>query len=248
MFGGMFAAQGYFRRRYGFTSDAIPKNAAYLFMVGQNTKMLGIVGGNNQALRNRYIKEYGNAKDVSRACFNKGLSRIRERGLWGNIAFYEQKINVAYNDGYFNNTQRDEMFRMDRTFLYDVYIQDGAYYQVLATVFQVLWDAVLLTMSLYALSIVLRARARRRARRGKPAGALCAPFRKGPGAKSGSVIRFLMIVALAINAYLMCLEGRAKYLYMFTPMYIGMFGIMFHQLSAPVAVALGKRRERTEKE
>ncbi len=41
---------------------------------------------------------------------------------------------------------------------------------------------------------------------------------------------------------------NAAYLFMFTPMVIGMFGIMFHQLSAPVAVALRKRRERTEKE
>lgn len=244
VFGGMFAAQGYFRKFYGFHSNAIPKNAAYLFMVGQNTKMLGVVGGDNQHLRDKYIKQYGNTKDVSRACFEKALRRIRARGVWGNIAFYEKKINVAYNDGYFNNTQREKMFEMDKTFLYNLYIQDGAYYQVPATLFQILWDAVLLTMSLYALSIVLRVRARRRARRGKPAGALCALYRKRPDAAGEDVIRLLMIIALAINAYLMCLEGRAKYLYMFTPMYIGMLGIMFHRLSVPIAAALRKGRER----
>lgn len=242
LFTGLFVGQKAIRTAYGFTPGKFPKNWQFMFLVGQNTKQLGTVGGNNGAVRDKLINKYGNNADVSRELLKRAFKSIRDRGLWGNIAFYEKKINIIYNDGYFHNVQRDDMYKMDKTFLYNVYIHDGAYYQVLATLFQIMWDAILLTMALYALVMVLRARARRRARRGKPTGAFAALFPEDLEGANGDTLLLTMILALAINAYLMCLEGRAKYLYMFTPIYIGMFGIMFHQLSTSIAAALRKCR------
>ena len=225
-FAGLLVGQKAIRTHYGFVPGRNPKNWQFMFMVGQNTEQLGTAGGDNGEVRNALIKKYRNNADVSREMLKRAFRSIADRGLWGNIVFYEDKINVAYNDGYFNNTQQKAMYNMDKTFLYNVYIHDGAFYQVPATLFQILWDAMLLTMALYALGMVLRIRARR----GKRGGA------------NRDVLLFMMIIALGINAYLMCLEGRSKYLYMFLPVYIVMFGVMFHDLWPIVSTVLRRLR------
>ena len=39
---------------------------------------------------------------------------------------------------------------MDRSALYDLYIREGRFYQLGATLFQILWDGILAIMMLYA--------------------------------------------------------------------------------------------------
>lgn len=223
LFGGMLALQKPLRTHYGYKPGKYYKNWQYMFMVGQNTENLGEVGGGNGAVREKYIKKYKDQAKVSQALLNKAIKRIQRRGLWGNVVFYEKKINVAYNDGYFHNVQREPMYEMEHTLLYEIYFKVGKYYTIGASVMQVLWDMVLLTMMACAgFEIVNRVRRRK---------GLPAPAEDGADA----LARLAKIAILAITLYLMALEGRAKYLYMFMPIFLGAFGAMFHKVAAGLA-------------
>ena len=230
-FGGMFKLQEPIRARYGYVPGKYPKGWQYLLMVGQNTEGMGTVYSGNVEARRAYIKEYEDLAQVNRAFIANALASIRERGLWGNVVFYVKKLNAAYNDGYFHNVQTARCRQAERNLIYELYMKNGRFYQPGAALMQVLWDAVLLTMMLWA-ACGIAARLRRR---GTQPG--------GIGARDDAMASALLVVQIAIlgtTLYILCLEGRSKYLFMLLPVYMVAFGLMLHELCA--ALARKKRR------
>ena len=105
-------------------------------------------------------------------------------------------------------------------------MKNGRFYQPGAALMQVLWDAVLLTMMLWA-ACGIAARLRRR---GTQPG--------GIGARDDAMASALLVVQIAIlgtTLYILCLEGRSKYLFMLLPVYMVAFGLMLHELCAALA-------------
>lgn len=220
LLGLMLVLQGPIRESCGFKPGKYPKGWQYLFMVGQDDETIGTAGGSNGKIRKNLIKKYRDIDKVNDTMLQKGIDRIKNRGVAGNIAFYEKKLVVAYNDGTFSINQPARMFKMEKTFLYELYILKGRYYQIGATIFQILWDAVLLVLIVYAFWRACRHRYRRQ--RGG--------IGRGDGQDSYGIINLLMISMLGVTLYLMLLEGRAKYLIMFLPVYLMAFGLMYHEI------------------
>ena len=241
MFGAVFAMQGPIRRHYGYVPGEYPKGLQYMLMVGQNTDRVGAAGGNNNSLRKRFIEEFGDSKEVNQAFFNQAMTYVRERGVSGNVKFYLLKLTQIYNDGYFHNVQSDKIYEMDKTFLYNLYVRRGKYYQITAAIFQVLWDTVLLVMMAYTLYEFLIYRHRRKERRLSPDGraASVAGERERCYSRSRDIVRFSKLTLLGITMYLLILEGRAKYLYMYMPVIIMAFGVMFQNIGMAASDMLG---------
>ncbi len=225
LFGAMFSLQNPIREHCGFKPGPYPKGWQFMFMVGQTNQTIGTTGGKNNGIRNAYIRKYKDLDRVNRAFFQRGIRRIRRRGVLGNIVFYEKKIDVAFNDGYFTNAQPSTMKNMDRSALYELYIREGRFYQLGATLFQILWDGVLSVMMIHAAIEAWRFHRRRsKAPTGIGAGALA----QADG--TDRVVTMLKIAILAITLLLMLFEGRAKYLYMFMPVFLMAFGLMLHRV------------------
>ena len=242
LFGAMFALQGPIRSSCGFKPGLYPKGWQYMFMVGQGDKRIGLVGGGNNGIRTDYISKYKDLKMVNREMFNRAIKRVKRRGLWGNIVFYAKKFTVAYNDGYFNNVQQETMYKMDRSLLYEIYMKPGKYYQISATVFQILWDAILSVIMLYAfvgLWISLRGHGGKMARNGggNPADRLN-PLEAQQKRSAVDAVLLSKIAIIGVTVYLMMLEGRSKYIYMFLPVYLLAFGTMFDRICRLVSRTL----------
>ena len=233
MFGAMLGLQNPIRERCGFKPGPYPKGWQFMFMVGQTNQTIGTTGGKNNGVRNTYIKKYKDLDRVNKALFQRGVRRIRRRGLLGNIVFYEKKIDVAYNDGYFTNVQLPAMKDMDRSALYDLYIREGRFYQLGATLFQILWDGILAIMMLHA---ALDAWRFRRRHSKAPTGNGAWELAQADG--TDRTLTLLKISILAITLFLMLFEGRAKYLYMFMPVFLMAFGLMLHRVFNWASAAL----------
>ena len=221
LFGGMHFVQAPLRSHYGYVKGEYPKGWQFLLMVGQNTDNCGAAGGNIGKVRTAFIRQYGDLKQVNDACLRQAYTFFRERGLWGNIAFYMKKMVLVYNDGYFHKVRVLELKPKKSGWVFELYHAKGKAFQIGASLFQTLWDMVLLTMLAYVgRGAYMRLRRRR------------LPSAAPDETSTGSCIRFLQIALLGITLYLMLLEGRAKYLYLFMPVFLTAFGTMFHDMAA----------------
>lgn len=218
MLGGMLVLQKPIRGHYKYAPGEYPKGWQYMFMVGQNTKGVGVTGGGNATIRNRAIEKYGNLKEVNQEFLRRAVGFIRERGLAGNAVFYTRKLNSVYNDGYFHNVQSNLLKKLKKTFLYGIYARKGKYYAHGANLMQILWDVVLLTMMLYCLNLFLAFLRRR-------SNPELAPTKVQPS-QERDMANLLKLVIMGVTLYLMLLEGRSKYLYMFLPAFLAAFGGM----------------------
>lgn len=218
LIGGMLALQGPIRRHYGYEPGEYPKGWQYMFMVGQNTKGLGCVTKANANFRNNAIEEYGDPVAVNRAFLDRAVGFIKERGLAGNLAFYEAKLDHVYGDGYFHKIQFKYMKKQKGTFLYEIYNNKGKYFQYGAMLMQTLWNMILLTMMLYSLGKLLEfIRSKRRSE--QPSAEAQPPSLQGMN-------NVLKLIVIGVSLYMMLLEGRSKYLYMFLPAFLTAFGTM----------------------
>lgn len=136
----------------------------------------------------------------------EGLTRIKNRGLTGNFLFYLKKLNVMYNDGYFHNVQPsspppDKPEGLLGNISYRLLWKEGNLYYVSAGSLQVIWDVVLILLMFGGILL----------------------WRDHSS-------KMFEICILGITLYLLLFEGRAKYLYMFLPIYTCMAGIVFDKI------------------
>ena len=210
VFGMTFLAQRSLWSYHGLDlTGRYPDGWQYYFMLGQNSKFYGVYNSEDRVLRGTIVEEAKslneNIEYVKARLLTEGLERVKEREFWGNIKFYIKKINVAYNDGYFNNLQTlppKVSHEPSKNLFYKILWKEnaGSLYQVYAGILQVSWDAVLL--GLMASVILLR--------------------------KEES-FKLFEIMILGITLYLMLFEDRSKYLYMFLPVYLCAGGESFAQ-------------------
>ncbi|MBD5524303.1 MAG: hypothetical protein HDR04_07770 [Lachnospiraceae bacterium] len=192
------------RNNIQYEPSSIACNWTYYFMLGQNTQAYGMYNdGDSAGIRFQILQNYSEDK-WNQAFVQEALTRIKSRGLIGNIQFYLMKINLAYNDGYFHNMRQFTDEDIDKNCLYSFYLDDASgLYRIGADVMQVLWDTILL---LVILDTFL--------------------FRK---LYSNIDDIFWKVAILGITMYLMIFEVRSKYIYMFLPVYMCYGGVIFNR-------------------
>lgn len=180
-------------------SDAYPKTWQYMFFVGQNANVYGVANHADNVTRDDIVDIATTiGKDnsyVKSEILRLALERVNRRGVVGNFQFYLCKLNVAYNDGYFHNVQSSSLTNVTNELEHNIYYDllentNGKYYQISASILQVIWDGVLLLLAVGAVY------------NGK------------------SKLTLYQMAILGITLYLMLFEGRSKYIYMFLPIYI----------------------------
>lgn len=123
----------------------------------------------------------------------EGIKRIANRGIRNNILFYTYKNFQNYDDGCFAPVQKTiKGTKYGNSFIERIFIKDKQYYYLYALLEQTLW---LLVLALVLCGALLSVRQDRH-------------------------ILFLQMVILGVSAYVLLFEGRAKYLFMFVPVYL----------------------------
>lgn len=194
---------------HNYETGVETKGWQFFLLAGQDTEGLGTVGqGIYSEVYKKICKQYKSSEERKQACFDVATEWIKERGVWGNLDFYIKKLDVAYNDGYFNNVQFFNKDKVEKNMLYEIYCKKGKYYSIGANIFQVLWDLILVIIGM---SVLVR--------------------------KDIRIINkyeVFEIMILGITAYLMLFEGRSKYLFMFLPIYIAFSGIILDEIGAMI--------------
>lgn len=207
----MINCQNALREKYGLNlTNKYPKSWHFMFMVGQNSNYLGVNNSEDSQIRNtlleKAIDEGLGVSYVNNKLKDEALLRIKQRGLKKNIVFYTKKLNIVYNDGYFNNVQMHGDWVSDElkhNILYDILEKEnGKYYQVGASILQIIWDGILLLIIICSFN----------------------------GIKNRLECKYLFykIALLGITVYLLLCEGRSKYLYMYLPIYVD-FAVCFYR-------------------
>lgn len=195
VFSMIIVVQGCLRRNYLLDPGKYAVGWQYLFMVGQNTDYYGVV---NEADREWYASLTDSnitEESVKQACLHEAIRRVKSRGFW-NISFYLRKLNVAYNDGYFHNVHLQGSYQR-QSVLSEIYLLEGKYYLILASILQMLWDFILLCLGV------------------------------GAYKNKDWYMCCCALMIMGITAYLMLFEGRSKYVYMFLPIFLVTGGISF---------------------
>lgn len=128
-----------------------------------------------------------------------------ERCIW-KLKFLLKKINVAYNDGYFNNVQFFSRDTVEKNIWYDIYPKEGKYYSFGANLFQILWDLILIIIGI---SVLVNQEIR--------------TIKK---------YELFEIIIMGITAYVLIFEDRSKYLFMFLPIYVMFSGVILDEIGA----------------
>lgn len=198
------------------TSDIAIKGGAYHFMLGQNTGAWGLTNGEDPKIYNSLVEAAiaesdGNGYDtkkVGKQMTEIAINRIKERGIKGNIVFFKNKLGLVYVDGYFHNVQAKNSpvsNELKRNLFYELLVRaDGRYYQVSASLLQIAWNLILVSMLIFSLMNI-----------------------KGEDERNS----IIALVVLGATAYIMIFEGRSKYLYMFLPAFCAEFGIAIRKIS-----------------
>lgn len=131
-------------------------------------------------------------------CLSEAKKRIKALLPFGIFMFEARKTLVNYNDGTFGygiegdfySPLYDDKDQVFSPFLKKLFIYEGEYYQVLASAFHALW-LVVLVLNLF--------------------------FLRSPDRKKGMVIQMTLI---GIFLFLCLFEARARYVFIYVPVYI----------------------------
>lgn len=212
--------QNHTRRSLRYEASKAAKNWTYLFMVGQNQEYYGVVNGEDSALREQILKQYPQ-DGWNRAFVKEALHRIKSRGLLGNICFYLMKLDVAYNDGYFHNMREFDRGGVKHNLCYALYVdEETPWYALGAGLMQVSWDIVLALLMWNTLFSNRYASAESDTENETKNETVNNTMKKT------NQETFCEIMILGITLYLMLFEGRAKYIYMFLPVYLFYAGVI----------------------
>lgn len=178
----------------------------FMLMVGQAFDNTGQVGGADYDLKwKEILSEYSDRSDRLDACLKQAIFWVKDRKILGNIKFYIKKLNVAFNDGGFHNVQPYNHEEVLRNVVYEFYSNDGKYYVIIAELRQILWDMVIVLLSLPIVIYIFKR-------------------------KTMNVYIFFECSIIGVITYLCLLEGRSKYLYMFLPLFLAYAGVMMDRM------------------
>lgn len=171
---------------------------AHYLMLGQNDNTYGVFSGTDRSFTLQFdTKEEKIANNLRVA-----KERVLARGLAGNIRFYLIKNMVNYDNGTFSWAYEGEFFkdvsvREDRLslFLRNIYYPEGKYHRIYSTFCQGIW----ILMLAGSVGIVFD---RNRMEFAAPA-----------------------LAILGLTLFLLLFEARARYLFLYTPVYLLLGGI-----------------------
>lgn len=192
---GVLFFQNYEREHYNLIVNKRTKTWHYMFMVGQNTDYIGAFNYKDSYRRKKYVYKFETKEEIEKKCLSVALTRIKERGITGNIRFYLAKLDAAYGDGNFNVIQ-DMLEDIKPGFFANFYLLDGKYNWFLLNIEQIIWNMILLCIFLGSMK-----------------------------KHKHSEINIYYIIIMGVTCYLMLFEGRSKYIFMFLPVYIYTFGL-----------------------
>lgn len=134
---------------------------------------------------------YNTIKERNKACIQKGFQRIEERGLLNNIIFYEKKLIISCKDGLFTCPNIDNIITPPHnTFLNSFYMRGGRFFSIFAGVEQTIWNMILLLIFLSTF------------------------------VTKHKCTTVLQISFIGVITYTLLFENRAKYLFMFLPIFV----------------------------
>lgn len=201
-FGGIMKMQNSYFEKNGFVDDpSIQRGLWHYFMMGQKDAYLGAVNVKDI----RYTDSFATVKERNAANREKGIKRIKNRGLVGNLFFYTYKNFQNYNDGCFSPVQSvtkgEEKY--GNSLVEKIFIKKKAYNRYYALMEQTLW---LLVLS-------------------------CIMFAGIKTKNNSKTMLYLKLVILGVSAYTMIFESRPKYLFMFIPVYLILAGLGLNELN-----------------
>ena len=200
IFAGGTAADRMISRKYAYERDGSSEVGwQYYFMMGQDETGLGTVMGQKYREKDEEINSIYSTKEERMSAFlSEGMKWFREKGFWGNVFYFLEKIDVSYNDGQFNAIQHYEEDDLKQNRFYKLYIKDAEYNFVLCDLMQVTWFLVLVMIGLTCFT--------------------------GLRYTSPDCVIHKIII-LGMTLYILLFEDRSKYLYMFVPAFVALAGI-----------------------
>ncbi len=205
-----FGALGMCKNAYfaqaGFQEDEeLRFGLSHYFMKGQNDDTLGT----NSVDDVEYSAGIATAEERKETEISVGLERIKNRGIKGNLKFYNYKNFQNYHDGCFSVILiPSDDYAVGDSIFEKIFIEDGQYFTYYAFVEQTLWLLVLTLIMIGAVHRVTRL--------------------KGAKDMRSRFVFFLQLTVLGVSAYALIFESRAKYLFMFLPIYFLLAGDGLH--------------------
>lgn len=194
VFGGMTAGRKVCLRNAGLVEQTDTKWGVWHYFMMGQNE--NTLGGGWREDR-KYSSSFKTFEERNAANRAEGFKRIANRGIRNNILFYTYKNFQNYDDGCFAAMQKTiEGEEYGDSFLEKIFIMKKPYYHLYALLEQTLW--------LFVLALIL-------------CGTLLSPGQN-------KYLLFLRLAILGVSAYTMLFEGRAKYLFMFVPIYLLMAG------------------------
>lgn len=187
----------------GFVIDDNQKYSLYHFlMMGQNDETNGVYYEEDVRFSDSFYG-YDQRKEANKEV---AIERIKNRGLTGQLVFTARKVLCAYNDGTFawaregnfyselkpNSSQASKLLR-------NLFYNTGEYYAVFKIFTQYLWWTVILLVFISLIEAI----------RGVLKGHRCS-----------QAYMILVSSLIGITLYNVLFETRARYLYIYVPLYI----------------------------
>lgn len=171
------------------------KTMTHYFMMGLNTDTDGCFNGDDVA----YSDSFPDVESRKRANIDLSIERLKEMGADGYLQHLIKKNLATYNDGTFSYGREGNFYgyipeengSLDHT-LRQIFYMGGEHYSILATVEHLLWLLVLIGICFCIL----------------------------PGSKEPLGENYIALALLGVSLFLLLFEGRARYLYQFSPLYV----------------------------
>ena len=165
----------------------------HYFMLGMNDETYGVFDGGDW----NFTVSIPTYEEKVQKNFDEAIKRIKNRGVVGNIKFFLTKNMVNYDNGTFSWAYEGDFFKQMKEkedklslFLRDVYYPEGQYYKGYAVVCQGIWLMMLVG---------------------------CLGLYWSPE-RSKYIVPVLAIIGQTI--FLLLFEARARYLFLYTPIYV----------------------------
>ena len=186
----------------------------HYFMMGENPRTLGAVCNWDR----KYTSSFKTVEERNAANIERGIFRIKSRGISGNLFFFTYKNFQNYGDGCFSPAQDvvEGETGYGESLVEKLFIKKKEYNRYYALVEQSIWLLVLGLIMVTAVNYK----------------------------KENKMMLYLKILILGVSAYTLIFESRAKYLYMFVPFYLMLAGMGLNIL---LKKAAAKRMENQQK-
>ena len=175
---------------------------SYFLYLGQNTNTHGTIANSSDYT---YALSFTSVEKRDSALYRAALKRIAERGIIGNIKFYTNELIVSYRDGLLDHHERhllpEDYDKKLHSTIGQILLSKGKFFQFYAGAMQIIWNTVLLL--LLGSTILI----------------------------SNKYHFVTALIFIGSVGYILLLENRACYVYMFVPYITILAMLTLHKIS-----------------